>query len=356
MILIICVVNGPFIICSLPERKNSEKNDRSILMCDKYGIENLENYNQKKRELSELVYFTKWNGILLNLSYIYPDFVLMCQPSEKDIYKRNDIRIIRDFIREKHGNHFYLFNVHEQNYNAKIFDDKVIFMPFPDHCSPRISYFEEASKRISKVFEDDPKCTIFIHCKAGRGRSGTVICAYQIYSKNVSHVDEAIFAVNEKRSPEHMSITIPSQLRFLHYFERKCLKGEPKVQSISIEKVEFNPQFNREMIFSFNNGIPYEDKEEFRKKFDGKSITFTDLHASNEFVIFIYDINSSKDCVRIQLHSNYLTSENENVKNIDNENKYMVHFDKMQLDGPHNRKTSKNFPPDFSMNLYYYVL
>lgn len=324
-------------------------------MLSKYGITDLESYNQKKRELSELVYFTEWHGILLNLSYIYPNFVLMCTPSEKDIYKRNDIKIVRDFIQEKHGNHFYLFNVHEQNYDTKVFDDKVIFMPFPDHCSPKIKYFDEASKAISKVFEDDPQCTIFIHCKAGRGRSGTVICAYQIYSKNVSHVDEAIFTVNEKRSPEHMSITIPSQLRFLHYFEQKCLKGDPKPKSILIEKVEFHPQFNREMVFSFTHGIPYEDKEEFRKNFDGKSISFTDLQASKEFVIFISDINSIKDCVRIQLHSDYLTSENEQITSLD-DNKFMVHFDKMQLDGPHNRKTSKKFPPDFSMNLYYRVL
>ena len=325
-------------------------------MLTKYGITDLDAYNQKKRELSELVYFTEWHGILLNLSYIYPNFALMCTPSEKDIYKRNDIKIIRDFIQEKHGNHFYIFNVHEQSYDSKIFNDKAIFMPFPDHCSPRISYFEKASKAISKVLENDPQCTIFAHCKAGRGRSGTVVCAYQIYSRNVSSVNEAISTVNEKRSPEHMTITIPSQLRFLHYYEQKCLHGDPKSQEINIKKVEICPKFNREMIFSITHGIPYEDKEEFRKQFDGESISFSDLRATKEFVIFISELNGSKDCVRIQLHSDYLTSEYEKVTQFEGENEFMVHFDKMQLDGPHNRKTSKNFPPDFSMNIYYQVI
>ncbi|KAK8899344.1 hypothetical protein M9Y10_001658 [Tritrichomonas musculus] len=324
-------------------------------MFSKYGITDIDCYNQKKRELSELVYFTDWHGILLNISYIYPNFALMCTPSVKDIYKRNDIRIVQDFIHERHGSHFYLFNVHIQDYDTKVFDDKVIFMPFPDHCSPRISYFEKASEAISKVFDDDPQCTIFVHCKAGRGRSGTVVCAYQIYSKNVLHVDEAISKVNEKRSPQNMSITIPSQIRFLHYFEQKCLKGDPISQRINIEKVEFYPEFNREMNFSVTRGIPYEDKEEFTKKFDGHSITFTDLQFSNEFVLFVSEINGKSDCVRIQLHSDYLTSENEKVTKFEG-NKFIAHFDKMQLDGPHNRKTSKNFPPDFSMNLYYTVL
>ncbi|OHS97921.1 hypothetical protein TRFO_35757 [Tritrichomonas foetus] len=316
----------------------------------KYGIEDLAEYNKKKQDSNELVFYLEWNGILLNISYIYPNFALMCTPSATEVHKRNDIRIVSDFIHEKHGRHFYIFNVHEQSYDTKYFEDKVIYLPFPDHCSPRISYFDQACEALSKIFKDDPQCTVFVHCKAGRGRSGTVICAYQIYSRAVKKVKEAIDMVDLKRSPKKISITIPSQLRFLRYYEYKCLNGPLKQQRIKITKIEFTPEFNRNMNYSFTLGIPFEDKEMFRKEFDGHIID-EPLEFQNEVAFFIYEINSKNSIVRLQLHSDYLIDSLENITETDNG--FLAYFSKMELDGPHNRKTSKNFPDDFSMNLYF---
>lgn len=331
-------------------------------MLVKYGIDDLESYNQKKRDNSELIYFLDWNGILLNLSYIYPNMALMCMPSEKDIYKRNDIRIISDFIHEKCRDHFYIFNVHENNYDTNFFDNKVIFKPFPDHCSPSLTYFDESSALISNILKNDPKCTIFIHCKAGRGRSGTVVCAYQIFSKHVSHVQEAIDTVNEKRSPQHLSISIPSQLRFLRYYERKCLMGSPQNQTIKLKRLVISPHFNHKMVLTLTNGIPFEDEPLFAEEFDGQCFDFDhdektrDRQLSQDFAISIAEVGALKDSVRIQLHSDYLNKEFEQVSTLDEPNNFVVVLSKYELDGPHNRKTAKNFPEDFSMSIYYEVI
>ena len=321
---------------------------------EKYGITNLSEYNDKKRRSNELVYYLEWNGILLNLSYIYPNMALMCTPSASEIYKRNDIRIVSDFIHEKHGEHFYIINTHLQNYDISYFDNKVKYLPFPDHCSPKISYFENTCKVISQIFQDDPECTIFVHCKAGRGRSGTVIAAYKVYSHAVEKVDEAVYMVDLKRSPEQMAITIPSQLRFLHYFEYLCHHGPPKQMSIRINKIEFSHPFEHVMEWALIIGIPFEDKPLFRRKFDGHEIEFTDdLLLKDEFVICVFEVDCKNDVLRCQFNTNYMTADHEDVTLVQSDDIYKIHFDKMHLDGPHNRKTSKNFPDDFSMNVYF---
>lgn len=322
-------------------------------VCARYGISDIKTFNSQKLESDPLAYFTEWNSILLNLSYITDGIYLMCQPSVKDVIKRNDIRIIHDYIVEQCGNdNYYIINLHLDNYDKRVFDNRVLYIPFPDHCAPRIEYFINVSKEMDRIRRENNNCKLFIHCKAGRGRSGTVYCAYEIFNGKMNYI-EAIDIVNRLRSPKNMCITIPSQKRFLQYFQYFCKCGKPERKSILIKKIEFIPGLGRKTNLVIIKGIPYEDKPFYKKEFDGNVITFNndEIIVEEEFVIDLIDDGAELNCVNCQINTDYLIPELHDIQTVDD--MLVVHFNKDELDGPHHRSKGKNFPDGFSMNIYY---
>ena len=77
-------------------------------------------------------------------------------------------------------------------------------------------------------FVDSDNCA-FIHCKAGKGRTGLIISAYLVHcgffkptSEGATKSSEkalALFAA--KRTMDNKGVTIPSQMRYVRYYE-KC--------------------------------------------------------------------------------------------------------------------------------------
>lgn len=311
----------------------------------RYGIKDLDQYNLKRRNSVELVNFSEWHGILVNSQYVYPGVAQMCQPSSTDIYKRNDINVIVDYIKEQCGDHFCIVNLHERSYDFSRFDNKVLFCPCPDHCAPTLKYFEETSKAMLDVRAKDESVHFFIHCNAGRGRSGMVLAAFQAYCNAVDNVMEAVDRVNEVRSPEHMAITIPSQLRFLRYFDgiRKC--GWPKHRKIVVSRIEFLPEVRNDLEYTLFSGIPFESDEGERIKLTGNVIE-TAQELESEFCLRLYPAGVENDCLRMQLHTDFLTSDFEAVEVLE-DGTYKATFKKHEIEGPHHRKTGKNFPDDF---------
>jgi hypothetical protein len=317
-----------------------------------YGIDDILAFNQRKRESTELVYFMEWNGILLNVTFISPKLALMCTPSTTDAYKRNDVRIIADFIHERCGAHFYLVNLHEPSYDPSLFDNQVLYFPCPDHCAPQISFFDRVTAAMSEIEDADPGVTFFIHCKAGRGRSGMVLAAYQLHRHIFSSAAEAIANVNTKRSPDQIGISIPSQARFLRYFERVCKLGHPPKRRTQPLSIEFQPGMAKPLEFFVSPGIPLLDPDGTRHPFDGNLIQLRDeqLAFENEFFVRIWEPGTETDIIRLQLHSDFLTEEMEKVEKLEN-SEFRVLFEKAEIEGPHHRKTGKTFPHEFRMVL-----
>lgn len=328
----------------------SEEAQAELDLNSKYGIEDLADYNSKKKEsLGDQVNLIEWNGILLNLSYILPNVALMCTPSSTDFIRRNDERIIADYIHEKHGEHFYLINVHEDTYDFSLFDEKVKYYPYPDHCAPRISLIANIVKDMEKIKKEDPEVTFFIHCKAGRGRSGTVAAAYMTYSKLVPSMDVATYLVNEKRSPTKIGITIPSQYRFLNYYEFLLNNGWPPQKKIIIRKIALSPSLGRPVDVIVINGIPFEEAL-FKENFEGDQIEISQpLALENEFVIEVED--NGKNIIRAQYHVDFLLQQFNQISKMNN--LYMARLTKNEIDGPHHRVHGNKFPENFVLDIYY---
>ena len=66
----------------------------------------------------------------------------------------------------------------ENEYDAAYFNNQVSRFPFPDHHPPPLSMIPLVTRTMHDWLNQNDKNVVVIHCKAGKGRSGTMCCCY----------------------------------------------------------------------------------------------------------------------------------------------------------------------------------
>jgi hypothetical protein len=88
--------------------------------------------------------------------------------------------------------------------------------------------------------ETKDKRVVVVHCKAGKGRSGTVSCSYLISEEGWTPEDAlARFTARRMRPRFGAGVSIPSQLRTISYVDR-WTKGGKKYFDRPIEIMEIH--------------------------------------------------------------------------------------------------------------------
>ena len=54
-------------------------------------------------------------------------------------------------------------------------------MDWRDHHGPTVGQLANACQQMYEKLSEDPHKVVVIHCNGGKGRTGTLICAYMMY-------------------------------------------------------------------------------------------------------------------------------------------------------------------------------
>jgi phosphatidylinositol-3,4,5-trisphosphate 3-phosphatase/dual-specificity protein phosphatase PTEN len=161
------------------------------------------------------------DGFDLDLSYITPRVIAMGYPCEgKDAMYRNPLPEVKDLLTRYHGDKYRVYNLcSEWKYDKVKFDNgQEAYYPFDDHNPPAfnliIDFCKDCDEWINKDFEN----VLAIHCKAGKGRTGTVIACYLLYAGAVTTAADALMYFAQHRTKNAQGVTIPSQRRYVSYF------------------------------------------------------------------------------------------------------------------------------------------
>lgn len=169
-------------------------------------------------------------GVQLDLSYITSRIIVCSGPvnsSIKSIY-RYPVDSLVKFLNANHGTNWHIWNFRgeEQGYDNADVLDKMTYLPFPDHQPPTLKIIEEAVRGIDQFLEENKNNVAILHCKAGKGRSGTLCCAYLMY-KHHYDVTTSIKLYTSKRMRPFAGdgVSIKSQIRYLKYWG-ECLNNK----------------------------------------------------------------------------------------------------------------------------------
>ncbi|KAJ0098174.1 hypothetical protein Patl1_28624 [Pistacia atlantica] len=179
--------------------------------------------SQNKRRYQE-------GGFDLDMTYITENIIAMGFPAG-DIssgffgyfegFYRNHMEEVIQFFETHHKGKYKVYNLcSERLYDASLFEGKVACFPFDDHNCPPIQLISSFCQSAYSWLKEDILNVVVVHCKAGMARTGLMICSLLLFLKFFPTAEEAIDYYNQKRCTDGKALVLPSQIRYVKYFER----------------------------------------------------------------------------------------------------------------------------------------
>ncbi|XRB02085.1 phosphatidylinositol 3,4,5-trisphosphate 3-phosphatase [Pycnococcus provasolii] len=172
----------------------------------------------------------------LDLVYITPNIIAMSCPCEgRREYYRNPLREVARFLQERHKQAFHVYNFcPELPYRHEPLGGRVTCFDVQDHTPPRLAQLCRFCSECFDFLIDnsntgdamlDVTRVAAVHCRGGKGRTGTAVAAYLLYSGQCSTANEALDLFARRRtdltkSGKLQGVKNPSQRRYVRYFDQ----------------------------------------------------------------------------------------------------------------------------------------
>uniref|UniRef100_A0A2K2C629 Phosphatidylinositol-3,4,5-trisphosphate 3-phosphatase n=1 Tax=Populus trichocarpa TaxID=3694 RepID=A0A2K2C629_POPTR len=179
--------------------------------------------SQNKRRYQE-------GGFDLDMTYITENIIAMGFPAGDmssgffgyvEGFYRNHMEEVIKFFETHHKDKYKVYNLCcERLYDASLFEGKVASFPFDDHNCPPIQLITSFCQSAYLWLKEDIENVVVVHCKAGMARTGLMISSLLLYLKFFPTAEESIDYYNQKRCFDAKGLVLPSQIRYVKYFER----------------------------------------------------------------------------------------------------------------------------------------
>ncbi|CAL5352128.1 unnamed protein product [Camellia sinensis] len=137
------------------------------------------------------------------------------------------------FFETHHKGKYKVYNLcSERLYDASLFEGKCLLsravhikakvasFPFDDHNCPPIELITLFCQSAYTWLTEDILNVVVVHCKAGMARTGLMISSLLLFLKFFPTAEECIEYYNQKRCLDGKGLILPSQIRYVKYFER----------------------------------------------------------------------------------------------------------------------------------------
>ena len=144
------------------------------------------------------------SGFDLDLTYVTEKLIAMGFPSSKleGIY-RNPMEEVQRFLKTYHDGHYRVYNLcSERSYDPEKFEGNVVRFPFDDHNCPSLRMMVKFCEDVHQFLTAERHNVAVVHCKAGKGRTGLMLCAYMVYSGFKPTAADALQFFSEMRTAD----------------------------------------------------------------------------------------------------------------------------------------------------------
>ena len=182
----------------------------------------------------------------LDLDYITHRIIAMSYPGDtiKEILIHNNINEIINHLKKYHNNNYQIYNLSGIPYAESKFDNMVKLYNWKDHHAPPLFELVKVCFSIKDYLNIKNEHVVCIHCLAGKGRTGVVICCLLIMSNLFDSIQDILDYFSIKRKGDkNLGVQQSGQLRYINFFNYLLYSPQFKglnVKCYEIEKIVFS--------------------------------------------------------------------------------------------------------------------